>query len=136
MSMANDAERPQLATGLSMRARMRSFVYAGRGLRSLVRTEHNAWLHLAATGLVIAAGFALMISVDDWRWITLAIALVWIAEAFNTAIEELCDRVTDAFDPAIGRVKDLAAGAVLLASIGAAIIGILTLGPAAMNILF
>ncbi len=115
---------------------MRSFVYAGRGLRSLVRTEHNAWLHLAATGLVIAAGFALMISVDDWRWLTLAIALVWIAEAFNTAIEELCDRITDAFDPAIGRVKDLAAGAVLLASIGAAIIGILTLGPAAVNILF
>ncbi len=136
MSMANGPEPPQPATGLSVRARMRSFVYAARGLRSLVRTEHNAWLHLAATGLVIAAGFALKISMDDWRWITLAIALVWIAEAFNTAIEELCDRITDVFDPAIGRVKDLAAGAVLLASIGAAIIGILTLGPAAVNILF
>ncbi len=136
MSMANDPDRPQPATGPSVRARMRSFVYAARGLRSLVRTEHNAWLHLAATGLVIAAGFVLKISMDDWRWITLAIALVWIAEAFNTAIEELCDRITDVFDPAIGRVKDLAAGAVLLASIGAAIIGILTLGPAAVNILF
>jgi diacylglycerol kinase (ATP) len=114
---------------------MKSFVYAGRGLHSLVRTEHNAWLHLAATVAVVTAGFALKISLGDWRWITLAIAMVWIAEAFNTAIEELCDRITDAFDPAIGRVKDLAAGAVLLASIGAAIIGALTLGPAAVNIL-
>jgi diacylglycerol kinase (ATP) len=115
---------------------MKSFVYAGRGLRSLVRTEHNAWLHLAASAVVIAAGFALKISVSDWRWIALAIALVWIPEALNTAIEALCDRITDDFDPAIGRVKDLAAGGVLLASIGAAIIGTMTLGPAAMSILF
>ncbi len=114
---------------------MNSFVYAGRGLRSLVRSEHNAWLHLAASAVVIPAGFALKLTVDEWRWIVLAIALVWIAEAFNTAIEALCDRITDAFDPVIGRVKDLAAGGVLLASIGAAIIGVLTLGPAAMKIL-
>lgn len=133
--MASDPDRPRPATRLSPRDRMKSFVYAGRGLHSLVRTEHNAWLHLAATVAVVTAGFALKISLGDWRWITLAIAMVWIAEAFNTAIEELCDRITDAFDPAIGRVKDLAAGAVLLASIGAAIIGALTLGPAAVNIL-
>lgn len=133
--MASDPDRPQSATRLSAHARMKSFVHAGRGLRSLVRTEHNAWLHLAATVAVISAGLTLKISLDDWRWITLAIAMVWIAEAFNTAIEALCDRITDAFDPAIGRVKDLAAGAVLLASIGAAIIGVLTLGPAAVGIL-
>lgn len=134
--MASDPDRPQPATRLSARARLKSFVYAGRGLHSLVRTEHNAWLHLAASAVVIAAGFALKISLDDWRWIALAIALVWIAEAFNTAIEELCDRFTDAFDPAIGRVKDLAAGGVLLASVGAVIIGLLTFGPAAIDILF
>ncbi|MFZ5704027.1 MAG: diacylglycerol kinase family protein [Pseudomonadota bacterium] len=115
---------------------MESFVYAVHGLRSLVRTEHNAQLHLAASAAVIATGFLLKISVDDWRWIALAITLVWIAEAFNTAIEELCDRVTTEFDPTIGRVKDLAAGGVLLASIGSAIIGALTLGPAAADILF
>lgn len=55
--------------------------------------------------------------------------LVWATEALNTAIEELCDCVSPGFDPAIGRVKDLAAGAVLVAAVAAALIGLLTLMP-------
>ena len=108
---------------------MKSFVYAGRGLRWLVQDEHNAWLHLAASAGVIVAGLALHISLDDWRWLVLAIALVWVTEAINTAVEELCDRISPEFDRSIGRVKDLAAGAVLAASIAAAVVGLLTLGP-------
>ncbi len=69
------------------------------------------------------------LSLAEWCWLVLAIALVWLAEAFNTAIEDICDRICPDFDPAIGRIKDLAAGGVLVASLAAATIGLLTLGP-------
>lgn len=65
----------------------------------------------------------------DWRWIVLAIALVWIAEAFNTAIEQLGDAITTERDPRIGFAKDIGAGAVLVSAIAAAAIGGLTLAP-------
>nr|KIS30935.1 diacylglycerol kinase [Novosphingobium sp. P6W] len=112
-----------------MRARLKSFIFAGCGLRSLVQGEHNARLHLAASLIVVAAGLVLRVSAADWRWLVLAIAMVWLAEAFNTAIEDICDRINPEFDPAIGRIKDLAAGAVLVASIAAALIGLFTLTP-------
>ena len=113
----------------SVRARLRSFLYAGRGLRWLAQDEHNACVHLVASAAVIIAGIALKISLEDWRWLVIAVALVWIAEAINTAVEELCDRGSTEFDPSIGRVKDIAAGGVLAASNAAATIGLLTLGP-------
>ena len=119
-----------------VRARLRSFIFAGRGLRLLVANEHNARLHLAATLLAIAAGLLLHISLSDWRWLVSAVAMVWLAEAFNTAIEDLCDRISPQFDTAIGRVKDLAAAGVLIASIAAALIGLLTLGPPLVASLF
>lgn len=90
-----------------VRGRLISFVDAGRGLRWLVRDEHNAWLHLVASTTVVVAGLLLRVSVADWRWLVVAIAIVWSAEAFNTAIEELFDRITPEFDVAIGRIKDL-----------------------------
>lgn len=127
--MKNLSEIPAASSKFSLRARLKSFIFAGRGLRSLMQDEHNAWLHLAASLAVIAAGLLLRISAADWRWLVLAIAIVWLAETFNTAIEELCDYVNPEFAPAIGRVKDLAAGAVLVASITAALIGLLTLLP-------
>lgn len=96
--------------------------------------EHNAWLHLVASAAVVIAGFALHISLDEWRWLVLAIALVWVTEAMNTAVEELCNRINPEFDKSIGRVKDLSAGAVLAASLAAAVIGLLTLGPPILNL--
>jgi diacylglycerol kinase (ATP) len=64
----------------SVRARLKSFTFAGRGLRWLVTDEHNAWLHVAASLLAIAAGLLLQVSVSDWRWLVLAIATVWLAK--------------------------------------------------------
>jgi diacylglycerol kinase len=65
----------------------------------------------------------------DWCLIALATASVWAAEAFNTAVERLADRVTTERDPLIKQAKDLAAGAVLLACAGAVAVGLLVLGP-------
>ena len=98
-------------------------------MRWLAQDEHNAWLHLAASAIVVVAGVVLNISLNDWRWLVSAIGFVWVTEAINTAIEHLSDHVSPQFNIAIGRVKDLAAGAVLAASFAAAVIGLLTLGP-------
>ena len=108
---------------------MRSFGYAAEGLRFLFRHEHNAWIHLAASASAIGAGLTLHISLADWRWLILSIALVFAAEAGNTAIEQLCNLVHPARHPVVKRIKDVAAGAVLLCAMGAAAIGALTLWP-------
>jgi diacylglycerol kinase (ATP) len=116
----------------SAHARLKSFVYAFRGIAYLVRSEYNAWLHLVATIAAIGAGLALRLSAEDWRWIGLAIALVWMAEAFNTSIERLCDVVGPEFDERIGHAKDVAAGGVLIVAIFALAIGIAVFLPRLM----
>ena len=103
--------------------------HALRGLAFLINTQRNARVHLVATVLVIALGWYLKIDRSEWGLIILATALVWCTEALNTAVERLADRVTMERDPLIKQAKDLAAGAVLCASVGAALVGIIILGP-------
>ena len=95
----------------------------------LLRTQANARIHLLATVLVIAVGFAFHVTRGEWTAHALAIGIVWIAEAVNTALEALADRISREHDDSIRRAKDVAAGAVLLAAITAAAIGLLVLGP-------
>jgi diacylglycerol kinase len=95
----------------------------------LLRAEHNAKIHLAGTIVVCALGTALQISRLEWCWLVIAITIVWTAEALNSALEHLADATSPAIHPTTGRAKDIAAGAVLLASIGALVIGLLVLGP-------
>ncbi|HET9463420.1 MAG TPA: diacylglycerol kinase family protein [Thiobacillus sp.] len=109
--------------------RLKSFVYALQGLAYLVRMQPNARLHLLAALLVCAAGIYFGLGRAEWLWISLAIALVWSAEAFNTALELLADVLHPARHPGIGRAKDVAAAAVLIAALGAAVIGLLVFVP-------
>ena len=108
---------------------MASFRYAIAGIRQLLIGEHNARLHAGATLLVIATGLWCSLDRFEWCWIVLAISLVWFAEAINTAIEQLGNAITTEHSPAIGMAKDVAAGAVLIFSIAAAIIGSLIFAP-------
>ncbi len=117
------------------RRRWKSFGCAGRGIVLLVRTQANARIHLLATAAVIAAGISFHLACSEWALLAVAIGLVWIAEGVNTAIEFLGDRISRERDEAIRRAKDVAAGAVLLAAITAATVGILVLGPHAWAIL-
>ena len=103
--------------------RIRSLGHAIRGVLRMVRCQHNAWIHAAATIVVFVAAFALRISAADWCWIILATSIVWTAEALNTAFEFLADAASPGFHPLIRDAKDVAAGAVLLTAIAAAIIG-------------
>jgi diacylglycerol kinase (ATP) len=118
-----------VAARFSVLARLKSFSYAFAGFAFMLRTQHNAWLHLLATMVVVALAFALNVSTDDWRWLIAAIALVWIAETVNTAFEHLCDVVQPEFHASVQRSKDIAAGAVLISVIGAALIGAITFSP-------
>lgn len=113
----------------SLTKRIASFGHAFRGLGFMLKTQHNAWIHLVATIVVVAGGVALNISASDWRWIVLAIGLVWVTEIVNTAFEHLCNVVQPEFHVSVKAAKDVAAGAVLVAAITAAIIGALVFWP-------
>jgi len=113
--------------------RIRSFKYAFRGLGRMLASQHNAWVHAAATIVVIVAGLAFHLARGDWAWITLAIVGVWSAEALNTAFEFLCDVASPEFHPMVEKAKDVAASAVLLAAIGALVIGVLVFQPYVMR---
>jgi diacylglycerol kinase (ATP) len=110
------------------RSRLKSFTYAFEGLVCLLRSEKNMWIHLAATIIVILAGIYKHITSSDWCFIIIAIGLVWISEAFNTAMERLCNVVTKDLHPIIKQVKDISAAAVLIAAIIAILIGSFVFG--------
>lgn len=107
---------------------LRSFKYAFQGIRVLMH-ENNARFHLLATVVVILTGFLVKLSPIEWTIMCIIIGLVWVAEAFNTALEKLCDFVSPQHHPLIGKVKDLAAGGVLIISLLAVIIGIILFLP-------
>ncbi|MFQ5629775.1 MAG: diacylglycerol kinase family protein [bacterium] len=108
---------------------LKSFTFAFRGLKTLLFTQQNARIHLIATIVVLIAGFYFDLNRPDWLWIVLAIALVFITESINTAIELLADVASPEFHPLIRKAKDVAAGAVLLAAFAACVIGILVFSP-------
>ena len=119
--------------GFSVNARLQSIRYALDGLKILWCEQHNARVHLLATVLVIMCGLLLAISATEWILLLLLIALVWVAEALNSAVEYLCDRVTTEQDPLIGKAKDAAAAGVLIASIVAVAGGLLLFIPALLK---
>ena len=116
-------------SSLTFTGRLRSVRYALRGIGVMIRGQHNAWLHAAATVAVLALGLWLGLSAAEWCWIVLAVVAVWTAEALNTAFELLTDVASPGFHPIAGKAKDVAAGAVLITAIGAVLIGVLILGP-------
>lgn len=109
--------------------RIRSVKFALRGIRFLVTSQRNAWIHTAATVAVVATGLMVGLSASLWAWIVVAIGSVWTAEALNTAFEFLADVASPNFHPLVEKAKDVAAGAVLLAAIGAVVIGGLVFWP-------
>ena len=107
----------------SSRKRLQSFVYAYRGILYLLRTQHNAWIHLAFALIAILLGICFSITQFEWIAILLCIGVVFAAETFNTSIELLCDARFTEYDKRAEIIKDTAAGAVLIVSVAAAIIG-------------
>ncbi len=114
---------------ISLKKRAKSFKYAFDGILYLVKSQHNAWVHLTIAIFAIIAGIALGVSFTEWCFLVFAIGFVLVAEAFNTAIEELTNLVSPKYDKKAGTVKDVAAGAVLLSAIVAAVVGLMIFIP-------
>lgn len=107
----------------SWKERSNSFTYAWSGIKSLLRTEHNSWIHLFLTIVAFALGFVLHINSGEFIALFMAMTLVWMAELFNTAIEKAMDFISKEKHPQIKLIKDLAAAAVLIAAMAALVIG-------------
>ena len=111
------------------RGRLFSFKYAFSGLRYVVRSQRNAWIHAAITIGVLILAVLLKISLVEWGILLLAIGLVWTAEIFNTALEALVDLASPNTHPLAKIAKDTSAAAVLFSAIISGLIGLVILLP-------
>ena len=110
-------------------SRLAAFGYAFEGLGYLWRTQPNTRIHAAATVVVILTALWLHIGALGWAALALAVGLVWVAEAFNTALEAAVDLCSPGFHPLAKASKDVGAAAVLLAALAAVAVGLAVLGP-------
>lgn len=107
---------------------LKSFVYAINGIAMCLRTERNLRIQVLIAVFVISAGFYFAISFIEWCVILLCIGLVLAAELVNTSIEKLVDLTTKERSPVAGKIKDMAAGSVLIISVTAFFIAIIIFG--------
>lgn len=112
-----------------------SFVWAFRGIVFLFRTQQNARVQLLAALVTVAIGAALRLSVGEWALLALTIAAVLSAEATNTVVEVTLDHLSPEDHPEVRKAKDVAAGAVLLVSLGALAVGLLLFLPKVLALL-
>ena len=120
---------------LSYRRFKKSLRYAFRGVTRLFSSESNALIHLLFVVVVPILAALLRVSLVEWCILILCIGLVLSAEAVNTAVEKLSDRVSEDFSPLIKDAKDLAAGAVLILASASAVVGLLIFGRALVSML-
>ena len=114
---------------------MHSFKYAFNGLRILLNGEHNSWIHLFVTVCVLVAGFVFKISNGEWIAVIFCIGMVFALELVNTAIENMADFVSKEYHESIKKIKDLAAGAVLVGAIVATAIGLIIFLPKILELI-
>ena len=129
MCASDRSQQIHSARPFQFTGRIRSFYHATCGILRMIRCQHNAWIHAAATVAVLIAALFFRISSADWCWIIVAISIVWTAEALNTAFEFLADAASPEFHPLVRDAKDVAAGAVLLTAVAAVIIGSIVFWP-------
>lgn len=113
----------------SLTARLASVWHAVRGLGILLREQHNVRIHLLAA--LVAVGLALLLGLSAVEWLALILVIGWVLtlEAFNSALEYLCDAVSEQPHPLVAKAKDVAAAAVLISALTAALIGLLIFLP-------
>lgn len=103
--------------------RLLSFRYAFSGIAAFIISEPHARIHAVATVLVIALGAWSHITAVQWIAISIVTGMVWITEMLNTVIEKMMDHLSPDYHPRVKWIKDVAAGAVLIAAIVAIITG-------------
>lgn len=124
---------PPMSKESFVRNRIKSVGFAVRGALLLIRTEASIKVQVFLAIIMTAAGFYFDISAVEWILQVLAIALVMGIEGLNTAVEKISDYVQPEFDKRIGLIKDVSAGAVMLVSVGAIIVGFIIYLPKIFN---
>ena len=109
-------------------ARIKAFEFAFAGLINSFKNETHLKIHFLAALLVTAAGVLFKIKNSEWIIVISCCSIVLASELFNSAIEKICDLITTERNSQIKYIKDVSAGAVLILSVGAAIIGYLVFG--------
>ena len=109
----------------SAKKRLRSFRFALNGFKILIKEEHNSRIHIIAAICAIIAGFVFKISALEWIATAFAIGLVFTLELVNSSIENLADFISPEKHESIKKIKDLAAGGVLIAAFTALSIGLI-----------
>lgn len=112
-----------------MKRFFKSFKYAIQGIREGMRSEENFKFDLVVALLVIISGFVYQLTTIEWSLVILCIVAVLAAELINSSIEKIVDWVSPEIHPEAKRIKDMAAGAVLIVAVGAAIIGMIIFLP-------
>ena len=120
---------------MALEKKLHNIRYALNGIRIAWQEEFSFKVQIFATILVLLLGWFFKISTTEWLVIVLLVGLVLSAEAFNTALEELCDKFKSDPDPHIAKIKDLAAGAVLIASLAALVVGVIIFIPKTLALL-
>ena len=116
-------------------SRIKAIRYALEGWLHVLHTQKNSWVHAFASLAVILMGFWLHISPQDWSILILTIALVWMAEFINTAIETMTDLISPEKNQLAKISKDVSAAAVLIAAGASIIVGLLILGPPLLGVI-
>lgn len=115
--------------------RIQSFENAFRGIRIFFKTTHNAWVQVFLGILVVWLGFVFNISQTEWLFVVFSIGFVLTAEAFNTALEFDIDLTSPDYHDFAKYTKDVAAGAVLIASVTATVVGLIIFLPKFLAVL-
>ena len=111
------------------RSRALSFKFAFAGWWHVLRTQRNAWIHALISLTVMAMAAWLRVDRRDWAVLILTIAVVWMAEFINTALEAVVDLASPELHPLAKVGKDVGAAAVLIGALASVIVGLLILGP-------
>ena len=111
-----------------IKSRLESIQHAIAGWFHVIRTQKNAWIHMAATIFVLTLAIWLRLPARDWALLLITIAIVWAAEFLNTALEIVVDLASPDLHPMAKAGKDVGAAAVLISATIAAVIGFLVMG--------
>jgi diacylglycerol kinase len=112
-----------------LKKRSNSFTCAWKGIRIFLQTEVHARIHFSATLINLMMAFYFHLTQMEWIVIIFAIAMVWLAEMMNTAVEKILDLLHPGHHPLAGRIKDMAAGAVLISALTALAMGLIIFIP-------
>lgn len=114
---------------------LQALSHAWDGLKIIFTKENNFKSHLVTTGFILAAGIVFQVGFNNFMWLLAACFLVLNAEVINTLVEYLVDLVLgNKYDPLAKKIKDVAAGGVLLTSLFAVIIGLIVFGPVLISL--